>query len=112
MRDPNSKLSPQELSTGLNTDARKWDQELTRDENGFTMERSRLAGHLRGHCEGKIPGYMGFIPRVHGESIFGAGSTAINKMAADICEDHTYNPTDHGKRCSAPQFPDARRLRM
>merc|ERR1719478_1576688 len=69
--------------------------ELSHDENGVTAERSRLVSHLRSHCGGKIPGYMGFIPRVHGESIFGAGAAAVNKMAADYCEDRLLNPTDH-----------------
>lgn len=82
------------------------------DENGVSEERSRLVDHLRGHCGGKIPGYMGFIPRVRGESIFGAKATDINKMAADYCEDRAFNPTDHGKKCCAPQFPEPRKLRM
>lgn len=87
-------------------------QELNHDENGVTPARSRLVTHLHGHCGGKIPGYMGFIPRVHGESIVGAGPKAVNKMAADYCEDRIFNPFDHGRACCAPQFPDARKLRM
>jgi len=87
-------------------------QQLNHDESGITPERERLVGHLRDHCGGKIPGYMGFIPRVHGESIFGAGPTHINKMAADYNEDRVYNPSDHGKKCCAPQVPDKRKLRM
>jgi hypothetical protein len=85
---------------------------LAPDESGVDLHRSRLVNHLRGHCGGKIPGYMGFIPRVHGESIFGAGAAAVNKMAADYCEDRAFNPSDHGKKCCAPQVPDARKLRM
>lgn len=88
-----------------------WRDRVT-EENGVTEARSRVVSHLRGHCEGKIPGYTGFIPRVHGESIFGAKAADVNKMAADYCEDHAYNPTDHGKKCCAPQFPDKRKLRM
>jgi len=86
--------------------------ELRHDENGVTPHRERVANHLRSHCGGKIPGYTGFIPRIHGESIFGAGHVAVNQMAADFCEDRAFNPSDHGKKCCAPQFPDKRRLRM
>lgn len=88
------------------------DPDLGRDESGVTPARERLVYHLRNHCEGKIPGYSGFIPRVHGESMFGANTTAINRLAADYCEDLAYNPSDHGKKCCAPQLPDARKLRM
>lgn len=87
-------------------------RELSLDESGVTVQRTRLVDHLRSHCGGKIPGYMGFIPRVHGESIFGGGAAAVNKMAADYCEDRTFHPSDHGKKCCAPQFPDKRKLRM
>merc|ERR1719313_38674 len=90
----------------------KYYQELNSEENGVTPERVRLANHLRSHCAGKIPGYTGFIPRVHGESLFGAGAADIKKMAADYCEDRVFNPADHGKKCAQPQVPDARRLRM
>jgi hypothetical protein len=87
-------------------------QELNHDQNGLTHERSRLVDHLRGHCSGKIPGYTGFIPRVHGESMYGARAAEINRIASDICEDRIVNPADHGRRCCAPQFPEPRKLRM
>lgn len=80
-------------------------------KDGSSTERSRIVNHLRSHCVGKIPGYMGFIPRVHGDSIFGAGAAAVNKMAADFCEDRVLNPSDHGQKCCAPQFPVSRKLR-
>lgn len=86
--------------------------DLGPDENGVSSERSALVNHLRGHCVGKIPGYTGFIPRRYGDSIFGASAAAVNKMAADLCEDRVFNPIDHGKKCCAPQFPESRRLRM
>jgi hypothetical protein len=87
-------------------------QELNHDQNGLTPERSRLVGHLHEHCSGKIPGYTGFIPRVRGESMYGARGAEINRIAAEICEDRIVNPSDHGRRCCAPQFPEPRKLRM
>jgi hypothetical protein len=87
-------------------------QNLQHDQNGVTPERSRLVGHLRDHCSGKIPGYTGFIPRVHGESIYGARGAEANRLAADLCEDRVFNPSDHGKACCAPQFPQQRKLRI
>lgn len=55
-------------------------------------EKSRLAEHQRQHCTGRIPGYTGHMPRIHGESIYGARGTAANLLAADYCEDRLFNP--------------------
>lgn len=95
------------------------------------MQRSRLAEHfhtenrmerpeyqakhaarLRDHCEKQIPGYMGHVPRVKGESIFGATARGANNLAADYAEDRIYNPQNHINMCSAPQGPLPRKLRL
>lgn len=82
------------------------------DDLGHGPEHFRLAQHLRDHCSDKIPGYMGHIPRVHGESIYGAGPMAINNLAANLAEDRVFNRAAHGPVTCAPQFPEARKLRM
>jgi len=82
------------------------------DDRAFTPERHRIAAHLRDHCSRQIPGYMGHVPRIHGESIIGGTVRAINLIAADLCEDRAFNPLDHGATCCAPQFPEPRKLRM
>lgn len=75
-------------------------------------EHADLIDHLRNHCSGKIPGYTGFIPRVHSDTIFGATAANINRIAADMNEDRVLYPSDAGKRCHAAQVPDKRKLRM
>lgn len=87
-------------------------QDVQHGQNGLTPDRARLVDHLQDHCSGKIPGYTGFIPRVHGESIYGARASEVNKIASTMCEDRVLNPHDHGTRCCAPQFPAPRKLRM
>merc|ERR1711971_866087 len=84
-------------------------QNLNYDQNGVTPGKARLVDHLRDHCSGQIPGYTGFIPRKHGESLYGARASEINKIAAAMCEDRILNPVDHGTTCCAPQFPEPRK---
>lgn len=66
---------------------------------------ARLASHLRDHCTTKIPGYTGHIPRVKGDTIYGAGSSRLNLLAADLCEDQIFNPDGCDPARSAVQFP-------
>jgi len=75
-------------------------------------ERVRLAGGIRDHCSKQIPGYTGHIPRVSGESIYGATARNRNLIAADYCEDHIFHPEDHARRCCEPQAPQPRQLRL
>jgi len=76
------------------------------------QEHADLVDHLRNHCSGHLPGYAGFIPRVHSETIFGATAANINRIAADMNEDRVLYPSDEGRRCHAVQVPDKRKLRM
>jgi len=77
-----------------------------------SSDHNRLAVNLRAHCERQIPGYMGHVPRIHGESVYGATKAAANRIAADLCEDKVFNPEDHIRNCCEPQAPDPRKLRM
>lgn len=86
------------------------DASVNLGDTGEAADRLRMASHLRSHCTGKIPGYMGFIPRVHGDSIFGANRAIVNKMAADYCEDRALFPAEHGTKCCA-QFAASRKTR-
>merc|ERR1719188_1827685 len=52
----------------------------------------QLAADLRDHCSKQIPGYMGHVPRIHGESIYGGTRRAANLIAAEMCEDRVFNP--------------------
>lgn len=75
-------------------------------------ERERLARDIRMHCAKQIPGYMGFVPRIKGESIYGTTARQANLLAADFCEDRIYNPENHGPSCCGPQKPKPLRLRI
>jgi len=59
-------------------------------------QQDRLIRQMREHCSGKMPGYTGHVPRVHGESIYGAGVTAAGALAADYCADRVANPPPDG----------------
>lgn len=73
----------------------------------------KLAADLRDHCAKQIPGYMGFIPRVKAESIYGSTVRGVNLIAADFCEDRIFNREAHGDMCNAPpQVPRAKQLRL
>lgn len=75
-------------------------------------DRERLAEHMTSHCHGKIPGYMGFIPRVAGDSIYGATFANQNRIAAKQCQDRVANPPElyldslckrwHSEDCTNP----------
>lgn len=75
-------------------------------------EKDKLAHDIREHCAKQIPGYMGFVPRIKGDSIFGATARQANLVAADLCEDRIYNPEDHARSSCAPQVAPPRRLRV
>lgn len=81
-------------------------------EGEASSEQIRLASHLREHCERHIPGYSGHVPRVHADSICGAGFRARNLLAADIAEDRVFHPERHIRDHCAPQAPCARKLRI
>merc|ERR1712196_301977 len=49
--------------------------------------RMRVTATNRAHCERPIPGYMGHVPRVSGESICGARFSHANAIAAEYCHD-------------------------
>lgn len=74
-------------------------------------EKAQLATNVREHCSRQIPGYTGHIPRVHGESIFGATAKTANLIAADFMDDRILNPSSHGPAFCAPQFPGSQKLR-
>lgn len=62
-------------------------------------QQDRLIRQMREHCSGKMPGYAGHMPRVHGESIFGARATAAGVLAADYCTNRVANPPPDGNIC-------------
>jgi len=74
--------------------------------------RAKHVARLRDHCEKQIPGYMGHVPRVKGESICGATARGTNNLAAEYVEDRIYNPQNHINMCCQPQVPLARKLRL
>jgi len=76
-----------------------------------SLEKLRLANSMREHCDRQIPGYAGHVPRIHGESIYGATARAANLLAADMSEDKIFNPERHARACCAPQAPAGRKLR-
>jgi len=84
--------------------------------DGLNMEvspsQAQLAADLREHCSKQIPGYAGFVPRIHGESIYGATTRNANLIAADLCEDKIINPEAHQRSCCAPVAPELRKLRF
>jgi len=75
-------------------------------------EKMRMVDHLNEHCHRHIPGYTGHIPRVAGDSIYGATQCEANRLAATMCEDKIINPHDHFRSTCVPQFPAPRKLRM
>eukprot|EP00747_Dinoflagellata_sp_TGD_P025355 gnl/TRDRNA2_/TRDRNA2_131197_c0_seq3.p1 gnl/TRDRNA2_/TRDRNA2_131197_c0~~gnl/TRDRNA2_/TRDRNA2_131197_c0_seq3.p1 ORF type:complete len:351 (+),score=70.29 gnl/TRDRNA2_/TRDRNA2_131197_c0_seq3:103-1155(+) len=74
-------------------------------------EQERLANHLRQHCTSQIPGYMGHIPRIHGDTIYGAGQQAANRIAASMCDDKIANPENHCNSFCGAVKPPPRKLR-
>eukprot|EP00929_Paragymnodinium_shiwhaense_P012861 TRINITY_DN120747_c0_g1_i1.p1 TRINITY_DN120747_c0_g1~~TRINITY_DN120747_c0_g1_i1.p1 ORF type:complete len:336 (+),score=66.98 TRINITY_DN120747_c0_g1_i1:70-1008(+) len=74
--------------------------------------RVRQAANIREHLDRQIPGYMGFIPRSHGESIYGGTAKATNLVAADYMDDRILNPESHHTMCCKPQLPMQRKLRL
>lgn len=75
-------------------------------------ERDGHAAKLREHCSQQIPGYTGHVPRVAGDTIYGATARAANLVAADLIEDRIYNPENHINMVCAPQAPEPRKLRI
>jgi len=71
----------------------------------------RLATSIQQRRLDKIPGYQGHVPRLQGDSIFGANFSAVNQISADLCEDRLRNPHDHFSRVCMPQFPPPKQLR-
>lgn len=72
----------------------------------------RVATHVRAHCERSIPGYMGYIPRVHVETICGSGHKGVARMAADFVEDRLLRPENHISASCATRAPMPRKLRV
>ncbi|CAJ1348738.1 unnamed protein product [Effrenium voratum] len=75
-------------------------------------EYETKAAQLREHCSKQIPGYTGHVPRVQGDSIYGATARAANLVAADLIEDRIFNPANHINTVCAPQAPSVRKLRI
>lgn len=75
-------------------------------------EKVRLASDVREHCGRQIPGYMGHVPRIHGESIYGGTARNVNMLAADFVDDRAFNPDSHQSMCCKPQVPKSRQLRF
>ena len=75
-------------------------------------ERDGHAAKLREHCSKQIPGYTGHVPRVEGDTVYGATAKAANLVAADLIEDRIYNPANHINMVCAPQAPEPRKLRI
>lgn len=80
-------------------------------EGGFTEEREKLAKDIREHLTKQIPGYMGYVPRVKAESIFGTTFRRTNESAAEYCEERILHPDVQSMRFTAPQVPQ-KRIRM
>lgn len=76
------------------------------------VERERLAANMREHCSTKIPGYMGHIPRMKGESIYGTTVTNAGRVAADLCEDRVLDPEGHAQMYYAPQVGGQQQMRI
>lgn len=74
--------------------------------------KARHAARVREHCSKQIPGYMGHVPRIQGDAVYGATAKAANLIAADLVEDRIYNPANHINMVCAPQAPPARKLRI
>eukprot|EP00913_Durusdinium_trenchii_P016079 g15113.t1 len=45
------------------------------------------AAKLREHCSKQIPGYTGHVPRVEGDTVYGATTRDANLVAADLIEE-------------------------
>eukprot|EP00928_Gymnodinium_smaydae_P009513 TRINITY_DN13573_c1_g1_i1.p1 TRINITY_DN13573_c1_g1~~TRINITY_DN13573_c1_g1_i1.p1 ORF type:complete len:328 (-),score=49.24 TRINITY_DN13573_c1_g1_i1:117-1100(-) len=72
----------------------------------------QLVSKVREHCGRPIPGYQGHVPRVEGESIFGARQTETHKIGADFFEDRICGTPGVQQRTCPPQVPRARKLRF
>lgn len=70
------------------------------------------AAKLREPCSKQIPGYTGHVPRVEGDTVYGATTRDANLVAADLIEDRIFNPANHINMVCAPQAPEARKLRI
>lgn len=79
--------------------------EASRRAGGEAPAESHLkvAASIREHCTRAIPGYMGHMPRVKGESMFGVTVMAANRLAADLVDDKVFNPDIHHETCMNPQ---------
>merc|ERR1712232_534762 len=66
-------------------------------------EQIRLAANVRDHCTRKIPGYMGHVPRVKGESLCGFTSMDAFRAAADFVDDRIFKPEAHHEMCLNPR---------
>merc|ERR1712232_264216 len=66
-------------------------------------EQIRLAASVRDHCTQRIPGYMGHVPRVKGESLCGLTAMDANRVAADFVDDRIFKPESHHEMCLNPR---------
>lgn len=82
------------------------------DGSAPRAEQVQLAADVRDHCSKQIPGYMGHVPRKHGESIYGTNFCAANRIAADFSDHRIFRPEEHNRVCCNPQVPAARKLRL
>lgn len=83
--------------------------EATGDPHPLDVQR---VAAISDHLDSVIPGYTGHIPRVKGESIYGATFKARNQVSALLVQDRLFNPEEHARACCNPQVPAPRRLRL
>merc|ERR1712039_716512 len=78
---------------------------------GSDSEKARIAAQIRGHCETKIPGYTGFVPRIKSETVCGASFNQSNLLASKLAEDRVFNPERHVSVFSVMEKPPEKHLR-
>jgi len=72
----------------------------------------RVASTMGAHCARPIPGYMGHVPRIGSESVFGARFTHANTIAKDFCDDRVFGEHTQHHHSAPPQVPKQRQLRL
>lgn len=88
------------------------DRSLGPGELQMNPGQVRHAANIREHLDKQIPGYMGFIPRKFGESIYGGTAKATTTIASDYMDDRIFNPETHHTMCCRPQVPMPKKIRL
>merc|ERR1712232_691321 len=79
------------------------------DDHG---KREKVAFAMGAHCARPIPGYMGHVPRIGSESVFGARFTHANTIAKEFCDDRVFGEHTQHHHSAPPQVPKQRQLRL